>query len=130
MDDSNRTSIIPPGRLIRRYRTLEEKIKIVEEALIPGASVSAVAQAHGVNANLVFHWRKLYRAGLFGKPGATGVRLLAVKVNEKEKNKRGIPRARAEQVATVEVNLRKAQLRIAGDANVEVVRTVLECLLR
>jgi transposase len=32
----------------------------VEEALKAGASVVRVARAHGVNANQVFHWRKLY----------------------------------------------------------------------
>jgi transposase len=131
MDDADRTSIVPPSKLIRRYRTLEEKIQIVEEALIPGASVAAVARAHGVNANLVFHWRKLYRAGLFAQAEAPRVRLLPVKVkDERQKKKRGIPEPRAAQVTTVEVSLTKAQVRIAGDANVEVVRTVLECLLR
>jgi transposase len=38
----------------RRYRTLEEKRRIVEETLAQGASVARVARAHGVNANLVF----------------------------------------------------------------------------
>ena len=34
---------------------------IVEETLLPNASVSRVARRHDVNANQVFHWRKLYR---------------------------------------------------------------------
>lgn len=39
----------------RRYRrTAEDKIAIVQETLVPGASVSAVARRHGVNANQVF----------------------------------------------------------------------------
>jgi transposase-like protein len=52
-----------PVALKRRYRDIEEKRQIVEEALLPGASVARVAQRHGVNANLVFNWRKLYLAG-------------------------------------------------------------------
>ena len=36
---------------------------MVEETLQPGASVAVIARRHGVNANQVFHWRKLYRAG-------------------------------------------------------------------
>ncbi|CAM2197939.1 IS2 element protein InsA (fragment) [Paraburkholderia kururiensis] len=35
----------------RRRRTAQEKIAIVQETLEPGASVSAVARRHGVNAN-------------------------------------------------------------------------------
>ena len=44
---------------------------MVEETLAPGASVARVARAHGVNANQVFGWRKLYLAGKLGeqKPG-------------------------------------------------------------
>jgi hypothetical protein len=40
----------------------------VEETLVPGASVSRVARRHDVNANQVFHWRKLYQCAteLFG----------------------------------------------------------------
>ncbi|WP_423767604.1 transposase, partial [Escherichia coli] len=34
----------------RRRRTAQEKIAIVQETLEPGASVSAVARRHGVNA--------------------------------------------------------------------------------
>ncbi|HVB85109.1 MAG TPA: transposase, partial [Candidatus Dormibacteraeota bacterium] len=47
----------------KRYRTVEEKRRIVEETLQPGASVARVARAHGVNANQVFGWRQLYRQG-------------------------------------------------------------------
>ena len=45
----------------RRFRTVEEKRRIVEEALQPGASVARVARARGVNANQLFGWRRLYQ---------------------------------------------------------------------
>ena len=47
----------------RQFRTTEEKRLIVEATRRAGVSVAAVAQAHGVNANQVFYWRKLYAAG-------------------------------------------------------------------
>ena len=47
----------------RRRRTAQEKVAIVQETLEPGASVSAVARRHGVNANQVFGWRKQYQEG-------------------------------------------------------------------
>lgn len=51
------------GRERRRFRTVEEKRRIVEAALEPGASVARVARAHGVNANQLFGWRRLYLEG-------------------------------------------------------------------
>jgi transposase-like protein len=50
----------------RRYRSVEEKRRIVEKTLVKGASVARVAQEHGVNANLLFNWRKLYSKGRLG----------------------------------------------------------------
>ena len=47
----------------RQYRSLQEKQRIVGEALAEGASLARVARAHRVNANLVFNWCRLYRAG-------------------------------------------------------------------
>ncbi len=43
----------------RRFRTADERRRIVEETLVPGSSVAVVARMHGVNANQVFAWRKL-----------------------------------------------------------------------
>jgi hypothetical protein len=53
----------------RRYRRSDEKRRIVEETLAPEASLAVIARRHGVNANQVFHWRKLYQAGLLGTSG-------------------------------------------------------------
>ena len=126
MDDASRLSVPGPKR---RYLSAEEKREIVEEAMVPGASVSAVARAHGVNTNLLFHWRKLYRAGLFLKPQAGSVRLLPVKVEEAGQDKKGRQESRAAEVGWVEVSLARGQVRIAGQVNPVVVRAVLECLL-
>lgn len=63
-------------------RSTAEKRRIVEETLVEGSSVAAVARRHDVNANLVFGWRRLYRQGLLGhrnEPGSTD--LVAVRVH-------------------------------------------------
>ena len=52
------------GRRSRRSWSDEEKQRIVAEAAVPGASVADIARRHGVNANLVFNWRKTARAAL------------------------------------------------------------------
>jgi len=79
-------SAIAVGKATRRFRTREERRRIVEETLSSGESVATVARAHGVNANLVFHWRKLYHAGLLDQAPSTAVsndlRLLPVVVHE------------------------------------------------
>lgn len=55
----------------KQRRSIAEKRRIVEETLATGASVARVARAHGVNANQLFQWRRLYRAGrLGGTPAA------------------------------------------------------------
>jgi transposase len=48
----------------RRQHTIEEKVRIVKETHVRGASVATVARRHDVNPNQVFAWRQLYRRGL------------------------------------------------------------------
>ena len=43
----------------RRMRPEDEKRRIVAETYERGASVSAVARRHDVNANLLFSWRRV-----------------------------------------------------------------------
>lgn len=64
----------------RQFRPVQEKLRIVEEASQPGASVAAVALRNGVNANLVFGWRRLHRRGLLERQREVAPRLLPVKV--------------------------------------------------
>jgi len=59
----------------RRRRSIAEKRGIVEETLTPGGSVARVARVHGVNANQVFGWRRLYLAGRLAEQKA-GIQLL------------------------------------------------------
>ena len=42
----------------RRFWSAEEKRRIVAESFAPGASVSKVAQRYGLDANLLFTWRR------------------------------------------------------------------------
>ena len=50
----------------RRRHGDELKAKVLAECEEPGASVAAVAQSHGLNANLVHKWRRDRRP----QPGA------------------------------------------------------------
>lgn len=74
------------GRRIapRNHRSIEEKRAIVAESLAPGASVAEVARRYGVNANLVFQWRRLAEQGLLETRTRrmTGRKLVPVKLLE------------------------------------------------
>jgi hypothetical protein len=52
------------SRAKRVHRTAEEKRRIVEATLVPGASIARVARENGVNANQVFQWRYEQRKGV------------------------------------------------------------------
>ncbi len=43
---------------VRRSYTKSFRRRIVAETFEPGASVAAVAREHGINANMLFGWRK------------------------------------------------------------------------
>jgi transposase len=110
----------------KRRRSVEERRKIVEETLQPGASVSRVARRHDVNANQVFYWRKLYREGRLGSTGAT--QLLAVKVGE-ERSMEAKDDGLARRWGSMEIQLAKGTLRIAGAVDVVALRAAIECLV-
>jgi transposase len=68
-----------------------ERLRVVEETLVAGASVARVALKHGVNANQVFQWRRLYRDGKLGVPSAGTMKLLPVSVADDEAPLRSEP---------------------------------------
>lgn len=122
------TQPVPPKR---RYLRLEQKRRIVEETLAEGASVAQIARAHGVNANLVFNWRKLYRTGQLS--GRGGNKLLPVQVTAEETPQPSPSDSRtsiASSAGTIYIQLHDVHVRVDGSADPELVRVVLECLAR
>ena len=115
----------------RQRRSIAEKRRIVEETLVPGASVAKVAREHGVNANQVFGWRRLYLAGRLGEQ-KPGIKLLPVRVSESRSAPVVVePRVRdisPPQPGTIHIEFRQAQVRIEGSVDPGLVPVVLECL--
>ena len=117
----------------RQYRSLEEKQRIVGEALAEGASVARVARAHGVNANLVFNWCRLYRAGRLSRRSET--KLLPVRVTGESSTP---PLASCAEpsgllacsAGTIHIQLDHVQVRVESGANPVLLRVLLECLQR
>jgi len=110
-------------------RSKLERRRIVEETLHPGISVARVARAHGVNANQVFQWRRLYREGRLEVESAS---LLPVKITDHIERRRGRPRGAAQAPAggTIDIDLGHARVRIQGEADPDCVRAALEGLVR
>jgi transposase len=69
-------TVTPRGQTGRSRRSwpAETKRRIVQETLQPGASVALVGLRHGINANLVFKWRRT--AGI-SEPAASPVPVVA-----------------------------------------------------
>ena len=66
---SDRVEIITAVQRRRRW-TAAQKMRIVEETLEPGASVSEVARRHEVAPNQLFTWRRLAAQGALTAAGA------------------------------------------------------------
>jgi transposase len=115
----------------RRFRSKQERRRIVEETLKPGASVSQVARAHDVNANQVFTWRRLYRKGQLEVEQGPG-RLLPVRVAESVPTLRTTTRrqSKLKRTGIIDIDLGHARVRIEGAADPECVRAALEGLIR
>lgn len=95
---------------------------------MPGASVARIARAHGVNANQVFSWRKLYQQGaLEVEPNAAA--LVPVRIAEADTHNESTPEARpSARSGVIEIEFRNARLRIEGSPDPAAVRLALECL--
>jgi len=117
----------------RRYLGVEEKRRIVEQTLAEGASVARVARAHGLNANLVFNWRKLYQTGRLG--GRAEAKLLPVRVSPeipasaRVSSREGCSSPSCSS-GTIHIQLHHSQVRVEGSVDPMLLRVLLECLER
>jgi transposase len=117
----------------RRWRTVEEKRRIVEATLAPGTSVSQVARLHGVNSNQVFHWRRQYHAGDLTLPSDGPTNFLPVLVSDAPESGEEItseePAKRPGGAIHVELPGR-ALVSIEGGVDPALASVVLERLMR
>lgn len=115
---------------IRVRRTVAEKRRIVELTSQPGMSVARVAQAEGVNANQVFAWRRLHRAGKLIDE-ALSTALMPVIVNHGEGMDAPHAEERPQTTAGGSINIEipgRALISVESGADARLLRTVLESL--
>jgi len=110
----------------RRYRSKEERRRIAEETLALGASVAVIARAHGVNANQVFQWRKLYHEGRLD-PATASTQLIPVRVADVLSQD---VRPAVSASGAIHIEMGKVRLRVEGKVDSECLRIILEQLAR
>jgi transposase len=81
-----------------------------------------IARQHGVNANQVFHWRKLYREGRLGVEPAAA-QLLPVRISEVVSGEQ-VPTKFYAGVIVVEFG--RARIRVEGAVDAGSLRLILE----
>jgi transposase len=115
----------------RRRRSVEERRLIVEETMEAGSSVARVAMKHGVNANQVFKWRRLYEAGRLGARAVREVQLLPVHVAEEQEVSRAEDpdAAPTSSAGSIHIELPgSVRISLEGHVDPAMVRAVLESL--
>jgi transposase len=126
---------VTKGQDIRRRHCDALKRELVERSLEPGASVAAIALEAGVNANLLFNWRRLHLQAEVPVAGATATPvLLPVTVVAAVDSAAplmptppGTP-PRAAPAGTIEIDINGARVRLRGAVDEASIRTVLRAL--
>lgn len=130
-------------RATRRRHSAALKRELVERSLQPGASVAALAQEHGINANLLFNWRRLHleqlqAAGQLPTDAEPAAVLLPVTVEEPVVAPAApsacapatpTPTPRRAGTGVIEVEIGAALVRLRGTVDEASVRCVLQALL-
>ena len=117
----------------RRKHSEALKRDLVERSLLRGASVSALAQEHGINANLLFNWRRLHlRSQDRGAEEAALPTLLPVTVRPdiKPPTAQQQPPVTPARVSTgtIEIEIGKSRIRLRGAVDDVSLRSVLRAL--
>jgi transposase len=101
----------------RRRRTKAERARIAAESLVPGASVTDVAQRHGTTRWQIYDWRKKLRTGQLVVPeSVAALPMFAELVVEGATAGAEIP-AEAVVATGVEIVVGDVVIRIGADAN-------------
>lgn len=112
------------------------KHSLVEQTLVPGASVARIAREHGINANQLFKWRRQF---LLGKPALpaprdsspSAISLLPVTIATEEQASVASPSlAVPSESGQIEIMLAGGTVRIQGAVDTTMLQLVLSSLRR
>jgi transposase len=125
------------GGLERRRRwSRDDKARIVEETLAPGAKVMEVARRNGVAASVVFTWRRQARTIEQVGPRFAPVQIAAAEAAEENSKPSSEDDRRMRQVPTarnglIEIDLgNRRRIRVDAQVDPEALARVLDVLER
>jgi len=114
----------------RRRHAATFKRELVERSLQPGASVSGIALENGINANVLFRWRRehLRAASRVQNHGAEQAVLLPVKMAEAAAAHEAMSLRSPMPAGVIEIDIGAARVRLRGPVDEANVRCVLQTL--
>ncbi len=126
------------GGLERRRRwSQDDKARIVEETLAPGAKVTEVARRNGIAASVVFTWRRQARTVAQVEPRFAPVQIAAVAASAEETSKllpaedSRVRSVAAARTGLIEIDLgNRRRIRVDAHVDPEALARVLEVLER
>lgn len=111
----------------RRDHSPELKRELVARSLVAGASVAAIALEAGINANLLFTWRRAHLEAMEASAPAAEAVLLPVEVRAHQR-RRSLGTGRVTTAGTIDVELNGARVRVRGVPDEAALRCVLHAL--
>jgi transposase len=125
------------GGIERRRRwSQDDKMRIVEETLVPGAKVTEVARRNGIAASVVFTWRRQARTIEKVGPCFAPVQIAAAEtsgenakpLSDDDRRLRPVPVAR---VGLIEIDLgNRRRIRVDAQVDPDALARVLDVLER
>lgn len=128
--DTKHKSVQPTRRDVRRRHSLAFKRRLIEQTLVPGASVARIALDNGVNTNLLFKWRRQHLRAARSAP-ASLLPVILSEPNCRSDPSVSVPTPAARMTAAgglIEVELPAGRIRIKGAVDVPALRVVLQML--
>lgn len=121
-----------PSRKGRPNHSLDFKRRLAQQACEAGVSVSRLAREHGINANMLFKWRRHYRQGLLDETVKVAP-LLPVSIVPPPSPTPASPvqpaaAAPVPDPAGIEIVFDDCTVRVSGAADMKTLRTVLALL--
>ena len=135
MKIENRRVAVEPLRVSgngRRFFSEAHKRSVVEKCLTPGASVSAVALAHGFNTNLVRKWINQHREQrrlLGGSTALVPVSVMEARARLPRRSTKAVSKHGAELASgSIEIQIGAARVIVRGRVEAGQLRVVFDAL--
>ncbi len=115
----------------RRRWSVDDKARIVEETLAPGAVVSEVARRHGLTPQQVFGWRRAARRSVGGGDDVGSPRFVPAVVKELKPEpvrKQRKPRRAGDAMGLIELEIGGVTVRVGRGAEARTVAAVIHAL--